>query len=190
MWKRVYSKTFKTQDDYFNTLIKNHNSKANENTIVLFLGDMGQKEFFWVIEKMRGKKILIKGNHDTYSNKIYQEVFDVVLNIPIFLHGRIVASHIPIPVEDGVYNIHGHTHAIKLSKPNYINVCPEHTNYEPVLLKKYIKELGKLKKPNYKFLEEWYADIQTSPKRDDLVLNENGLILVEETKKLKESKSE
>lgn len=185
MFNRYYSKDFKTMEDYHKYLIKVNNTHVHDdNVVVLFLGDIGYLEHFKVIEQMKGYKILIKGNHDTYKDEIYNKYFKEVYDYPLFYHKRIVFSHIPIPVEEGVINVHGHTHAINLAKPNYFNICPEQIGYKPVTVRWVTKKLSLFKKPSYKFLKEWYKDIQVTTERHDLVLNNDKTINVKETEKL------
>ena len=53
---------------------------------------------------------MIKGNHDNRSVNYYKNKFgfEEVYNHPVWFERRIVLSHIPIPVEDDIINIHGH----------------------------------------------------------------------------------
>ena len=184
MFNRVYGKTFETQEEYQKEIIRLWNKTVTgENKIVFLLGDLGQKEAVAkVIPQLRGQKYLIMGNHDTYGKSFYNDLFVEVFDAPVFVGRRCVLSHHPIPVEPGVVNIHGHTHGVSLASDLHFNACPEHHNYTPLLFKKLeLKLIGKLEKPNRKFLQEWYKDIQLSSPREDLVLNEKGIIDVEKT---------
>lgn len=187
MFNRAYSKTFSTKEEYMESVVKNYNQVISNNHRVVFLGDLGNgEELKKYIPKMKGYKILILGNHDKYAKRFYNDLFDEVYSTPIFILPRIVLSHEPIPVEPGVLNLHGHTHAVKLKSDQHINLCIEHTDYKPVRFKQFTGILSNMEKPNRKFLKEWYKDIQiwTGDDREDLVLNEDGLIDVEETIKL------
>ena len=189
VFDKQYSKDFETVEDYHKAIVKNANEKiTNPNAIVLFTGDIGKKEYFEeVLGQIKGRKFLILGNHDNYSKEVYKEYFEEVWNHPIFINRRVVASHIPIPTEPGVLNIHSHTHYIDLDSERHINVCPEKWGYKPILFKKLLGYLNKIEKPNHKFLNEWYADIQRPDSildRDDIILTEDGLIDIEKTKPL------
>lgn len=187
MFNRAYSKTFSTKEEYMESVVKNYNQVISNNHRVVFLGDLGNgEELKKYIPKMKGYKILILGNHDKYAKRFYNDLFDEVYSTPIFILPRIVLSHEPIPVEPGVLNLHGHTHAVKLKSDQHINLCIEHTDYKPVRFKQFTGILSNMEKPNRKFLKEWYKDIQiwTGDDREDLVLHEDGLIDVEETIKL------
>lgn len=51
--------------------IKRINSKVGKNDTIIFLGDIGDVE---CIKKIRGYKILVKGNHDDKGDSYYQRV--------------------------------------------------------------------------------------------------------------------
>lgn len=151
---------------------------TSKDTVVYLLGDVGYKEVIErIVPRLRGYKILILGNHDTYSLEFYKQYFDEVHDTPIYYSKRIVLSHIPIPVEDGILNIHGHTHNIDLVSKFHINASAERINYTPQKMKIYIDMLNKIPKPNYRFLQEWYKDIQIPViGRNEFVLKKDGTI--------------
>lgn len=185
MFNRVYKDTFPTIEAYHEGIIKNWNKKVtSDKDVSLILGDIGRAEVIAdVIPKLRGRKWLILGNHDNYAKSFYEQYFEKVFTAPIFLHDRIVASHHPVPVEEGVINIHGHTHHVKLKSALHFNMCPEWWGYEPIQFKRFERELSKIPRPNRKFLYEWYADIQipNTKDRSDLTLKEDGTIDIEKT---------
>ena len=190
LFQRVYSKTFATVEEYHEAIVERWNKKIpNDNSIVLVLGDLGKKkEIEEILPRLRGRKFLILGNHDTLAKSFYKQFFEEVFTHPVFVSARIVFSHIPIPTEPGVINFHGHTHHVSLKSDRHFNLCPEHYNYTPILFKKLEQKLAKIDKPNYKFLEEWYNDIQFTSipagERDDIVLKQDGTIDVEGSKPL------
>ena len=190
LFQRVYSKDFDTVEDYHNAIIERWNKKIpNENSIVLLLGDLGKAEYIQkIMPKLRGRKFLILGNHDTYAKSFYNKYFEEVFTHPVFVGPRIVFSHIPIPTEPGVINFHGHTHHVYLKSDRHFNLCPEHHNYTPILFKKLEQKLAKIERPDHSFLNEWYADIQLTHskngERDDIILKEDGTIDVEASKPL------
>lgn len=190
LFNKVYSKDFKTLEDYHKAIIENWNKKAtNDDKIVYVIGDVGKKEAIEeIFPKLRGRKILIMGNHDTHAKSFYKKYFEEVYNHPVFVSSRIVLSHIPTPTEPGVINLHGHTHHVFLKSDRHFNLCPEHHDYTPILFKKLERHLGNIPKPNHNFLEEWYKDIQLTNipefERDDIVLREDKTIDVEKSKPL------
>lgn len=180
--------SFKDTKEYIESWIREYNLVVQGDSVVYFLGDLGYKPAIEeIMPKLKGIKVLIKGNHDTYSNEFYKQYFERVYVGPVFTSQRVVLSHIPIPVEEGVLNVHGHTHRIILDSPNHFNACWEVVGLKPLPYKMFEKMVDKLPKPNYKFLEEWYKDIQKPiVERKDLVLKEDGTIDVVKSKEKKD----
>lgn len=179
---------FKDVEDAANHIIQQWNKTVvNDGDVVYLLGDLGSNRELVkkVIPQLRGKIILIAGNHDNYNKQFYNDLFAEVHWKPLYYHDRILLSHIPRVVGPGILNIHGHTHDIYLKSNQHINVSAEAINYTPQPMKRYMKMLGSLPKENIKFLQEWYKDIQISTKpRDDLILKNDGTIDAEESLKL------
>lgn len=107
--------------------------------------DLNHKQFMLALPDC--KKILIRGNHDNKSDTwYYNHGWDFVSEffINTFFGKRFCFSHIPDPPMAGVnYNIHGHTHGNAhrdidvrdyYNKDYHIEIAPELTNYQPVLL--------------------------------------------------------
>lgn len=186
MFDRIYHKYFDTKEDYMAESVKIFNQAVNDDDVVLFLGDLGRLEYAKdIIPMMNGRKVLIKGNHDSFTSEYAMDVmgFEEVYDTPVWYNNRVVFSHIPIPVEPGVLNVHGHTHMIKLKSDWHVNLCPEWWDFRPVsinyILRKYVHNRPK---PSYKFLQEWFKDIQISYQDDAdtrFDLREDGTIIRE-----------
>jgi len=175
---------FESDEQMHEVMVKNYNKViTDKNTRVIWMGDLGEKKFIEeFLPKMRGYKLLILGNHDKYSKAFYEKYFDEVHEGGIFWSKRILISHHPMPVEEGIINIHGHTHLLDVATGRHFNVCVERTGYAPVPMSVFEKELGKMEQPNRRFMQEWYKDIQKpTTKRDDLILTPEGLIDIEKT---------
>ena len=69
--------------------VKRINSKIGKNDTIIFLGDIGNPNW---IKKVRGYKVLIKGNHDVGATK-YREYFDEVYEGGLWIAEKIVISH-------------------------------------------------------------------------------------------------
>ena len=165
MFNRVYSKTFKTKEQYIERTISMFNKIVHPDDITIFLGDIGESDSIGaILNRMNGKKVLLMGNHDSFSmSKAIDLGFDEVYDTPVYYNERLVFSHEPTPTEEGVMNVHGHTHQIKLKSDWHLNLCPEWWNYRPVSIKSILKDYVYNKpKPNRRFLEEWYKDMQIS----------------------------
>lgn len=123
------NRPFKTALDMNNTLIKNWNRVVSNKDIVYHLGDLAlcsNEVLEPIIKVLNGKKILIRGNHDSKSIATYENVgLTVLRNPPILLkeHGLIL-SHIPLPdtsIPGDYINIHGHIHNKLLNEVSYHN---------------------------------------------------------------------
>lgn len=150
---------------------------------IWFLGDMGWPNDFVSekIRKMECHKYMIKGNHDTDSNYYYIEKFGLkeCYDHPVWLNDRIVLSHYPVPVENGVLNIHGHLHGSVIDRKNYINANVHIQDYKLIPMTTIEKMLKKLNAPSKDYLKEWFADIQRPYKSDfriDRILWTDGTI--------------
>jgi len=104
------------------------------NDKVYCLGDMVfRSPHLSIFDRLHGKKVLIKGNHDNLKLSQYSKYFYDVRAYHVL--DRILLSHIPIHPESlGRYrgNVHGHLHANKLDDPRYLCVSVEHTDYKPI----------------------------------------------------------
>lgn len=105
-------------------IIRMHNSVVKPNDVFLFLGDIGESEFFdnnmslhisllsKYCRKLNGQKILIVGNNDTGTDAFYKEIgFCEIYRIPVETQ-HYIFSHGPVEAKDKL-NIHGHIHGSK-----------------------------------------------------------------------------
>lgn len=81
-------------------LVTRYNSTVPDNGICYFLGDMGNTtdDIRKVINRLKGTKVLILGNHDKGTTTMYNCGFDVVLYSGTIYIGdhRITMSHCPL----------------------------------------------------------------------------------------------
>ena len=140
------------------TLMENYNGMVNHDDIVIFLGDVAflkkdnQDLFREFFQCFKGKKFLIKGNHDKLSNEYYKscgfiDVFDYLVV------GRYFLTHYPLVNNTRIEQeqreifrkskcdtiIHGHIHTLPSPHEDNIsrmNVCVDYAPnmYYPVKL--------------------------------------------------------
>ena len=118
---------FETVEEMNEVLIKNWNSVINEGDIVYILGDFcfGNKEMLReIVSQLKGRKILILGNHDRLTKGAYLDVgFETVTKNPMIVDGDFILSHHPLQGDLGrFYNIHGHKHKL----PSEAQFSPKH----------------------------------------------------------------
>lgn len=120
------------------------NSVVKPKDRVYHLGDVViNRKCLQLLDRLNGRKVLIKGNHDIFELDDYAAYFDDIRAYRVFVEHRIIASHIPIhpqSLERWNANVHGHLHANNIMlngltntpDPRYINVSVEQINYTPV----------------------------------------------------------
>lgn len=145
------NRPFNNVNEMNEVLINNWNSVVTNNDIVYHLGDFclaNNEEIKNIFDKLNGKKILIRGNHDRKSVKFYENIGFVVLTKPpiIMEEYKLMLSHHPLQdskILDGYINIHGHIHNKDIdkayNKDKHINISVEVTDFKPVILDEIIK---------------------------------------------------
>ena len=135
---------FKDLREMHFTLVENWNSVVGKKDKVYVLGDVSfnnKPNTKKIIERLRGYKILIMGNHDKRrSRKWWLDVgFDEVIKHPIIYNQFLIFSHEPVYCSNFV-NFHGHLHDNNAPEKVYnyhVNVNVEFNNYTPVCLDNY-----------------------------------------------------
>jgi calcineurin-like phosphoesterase family protein len=126
--------SIKEHDD---CICDNWNSTVRDQDIVYLLGDVGFGDFS-AVRRLRGRKRLILGNHDSPSHPLLVEVFGKRMGVwRMFPEYRCVLTHIPIHLGDTTcgkydYNIHGHIHDNPSPTEKHICVSCEQVDYTPV----------------------------------------------------------
>lgn len=129
-------------------LIWRWNSAIGEQDVVYVLGDFGgaghEAE---LLNQLKGKKYLIKGNHDVKSNEYYRQAgFAEVYDCPIILESFWILSHEPLYVNTNMpyANIFGHVHASPMFRdysPQHYCVSVERTAYAPVSFQEIVEKV-------------------------------------------------
>ena len=142
---------FETVEEMNEVLIKNWNSVINEDDIVYILGDFcfGNKEMLReIVSQLKGRKILILGNHDRLTKGAYLNVgFETVTKNPMIVDEDFILSHHPLQGDLGrFYNIHGHKHKLPSEaqfSPKHFDIGVDDHNFFPHNLDTVIKTLYK-----------------------------------------------
>jgi len=120
---RFKERPFNTQEEMWRVMIDNWNEKVKKSDDVYILGDIGgytlDQMRIEVIDKLRGRKHLILGNHDMLSPDIkrrfveianYKEITDKSSGKSV----KLVLSHYPILIWNEMFNgrvlLYGHLH--------------------------------------------------------------------------------
>ena len=156
------SKTLSIPDDQIdNLIIDNWNKKVTNYDTVFVLGDITFKGLGF-LKLLKGRKILIRGNHDTsYTDDELLEYFDGVYDTlilkdmfsePVFL------CHKPEDARDDMITLNGHVHDVWKYYDNKINVGLECWGMAPVskdVLEEAIDTLKYLDVTNYKIMDDY-----------------------------------
>lgn len=128
-------------EDMDEALVTNWNSVVKDPDRVYLLGDVAiNKRSLDTLGRLKGRKVLVKGNHDIFKLKDYLPYFDDIRACVVKKGGdgnKVIMTHIPIhPDSLGRFgtNIHGHLHSNKIDDPRYICVSVEQINFTPKLL--------------------------------------------------------
>lgn len=118
-------------------MIRRWNSVVRPFDKVYHLGDVViRKENIRILDRLNGKKRLIRGNHDIFPLDLYAAYFDNIYGVRVL--DEVILSHIPLHADSVTErfgtNVHGHLHANDIPSGLYLNVCVEHLDYTPMPL--------------------------------------------------------
>ena len=139
---RYCNRPFTSTEEMDKVIIQNWNKVVSNKDIVIHLGDvgMGGKDYIKnIISQLNGKKILIKGNHDNYSDEFYREAgFHTVSRFPIIYNNFFIMSHAPLQLSETTpyFNCYGHVHNDEKYRDAATSkcFCVERTGYQPQFL--------------------------------------------------------
>lgn len=148
-------RVFKNITEHDEFIIEQHNKVVSPKDRWYCLGDLTfHNKYLHLVGRMNGRKVLIKGNHDTLKLSQYAEYFDDIRACHVL--DKMILTHIPIHTESlGRFpiNVHGHLHANRVMAAfgarvdeRYQSVCMEQLDdYTPISLEQLklrIKNLG------------------------------------------------
>lgn len=129
-------------------LISNWNNVVDDQDRVYVLGDVAfTKKALWPLKVLKGRKVLVKGNHDTEKLSVYSELFDDIRACVV--KKGFIMTHIPIhpaSLSRWQFNVHGHLHSNVVMDGNtpderYINVSVEQIDYTPLDLQTILNKI-------------------------------------------------
>jgi calcineurin-like phosphoesterase family protein len=147
-------RTFNSVEDMDEHMIAMHNDTVKPSDTCWFGGDVAiNRRFLKHVQRLNGRKRLVLGNHDIFSNKDYINAgFEDLHAFRKF--DDFVLTHIPVHPDNLTtrwnVNVHGHTHGNSMRLPRGINaktgqilysdkldprfvcVCVEQINYTPI----------------------------------------------------------
>lgn len=142
---QICNRPFENLEEMHNKMITKWNNKITDEDTVYILGDlsfkMNKQDIIKILRQLKGKKVLIKGNHDKYAGqRDFDECFEKVCDYLQISEDKqqIILSHYPIIDYAGMYYgakmIYGHIHNKYIPHKDMYCVSVECINYEPVTL--------------------------------------------------------
>lgn len=132
---------FKTVEEMNNYMVFRWNELVSSEDTVIVNGDFAcgtEEELVEVGKCLKGKKVLVRGNHDTMPDEVYYAAgFDKVYDYPILVNEFFLVSHEPLFVQrNGVFanvfaHVHDHPAYVTASSRSYCTSV-ERNGYVPV----------------------------------------------------------
>ena len=120
-------------------MIARWNSVVRPRDKVYHVGDVAmRKHQLAILNRLNGRKRLVRGNHDIFPTKFYLPYFEDIYGVRVF--EDMILSHFPLhpeSVKERWHNVHGHVHnnvPFDHFGPKYFNACVEYHNYTPIAL--------------------------------------------------------
>lgn len=149
----MQNRPFQNVEEMNQTITNNYNSMVNKDDTVYILGDICHRlrveEANNLISKLKGRKILITGNHDKkYDERLFEGIYDFKT---VSLYGEYFAlMHYPMlswpKSYHGSYQLHGHIHACsdynlqnKMNEIRRYDVGVDANDFYPVSVEQIIK---------------------------------------------------
>jgi calcineurin-like phosphoesterase family protein len=140
---------FDSVEEMDETMVANWNAVVGPRDTVYHLGDVViPRASLKILDRLNGRKILVRGNHDQGPLKDFSRYFEDVRGA--FFHpgdstmrGGLIFTHIPVHPSclTGHYlgNVHGHLHCHQIITDGevdrrYYNCCVERNDFTPVPL--------------------------------------------------------
>ena len=133
------NRPFSSVEEMDEEMIRRWNEVVGEEDLVYHLGDFserGREKSY--LERLKGRVILIRGNHDVLTNREYREMgFEEVYDMPVIKDEFWILSHKPIYVNQNMpyANLFGHVHASPIYRTfssHHYCVSAERVQYCPV----------------------------------------------------------
>lgn len=136
---------YQTIDEMHQDIIEKWNKKITNGDTVYILGDIsirGKKEdLIALVARLKGRKVLVKGNHDDISDYRYKQLFSEICDykeVSDSFEGKtykLVLCHYPILMWNGQHRgsilLYGHTHRSEEEK--FFQQCIAYLNENSVI---------------------------------------------------------
>lgn len=142
----VDGRGFETMFDMHETIVRNWNSAVDEEDEIYILGDLsfGKGVETWeLLNKLKGKLILIEGNHDFHyldDREFVDSIFDeIVYYSEVENSGRkVILSHYPMPMYNKQFSTDKNGSANTFMLYGHV-----HNTYDEYLINRFINDVAK-----------------------------------------------
>ena len=141
---------FDSVEEMDETMVERWNATVGKTDTIYHLGDVIiPRKSLPILERLNGRKILVKGNHDQHVKlsewaKYFEDVRGAFFHPgDSTMRGGLIFTHVPVHPSclSGHYlgNVHGHLHCHQIIDDGkvdkrYYNACVERHNFYPVAL--------------------------------------------------------
>jgi len=127
-------RAFANAEEMDEAMVRNWNTVVRPHDKVYHLGDVViQRASLRIMDRLNGKKRLIRGNHDVFHTEDYLAYFDEIYGVRVL--DDMILSHIPLHPDNITErfgtNVHGHLHDKEMPDGRYLSVCVEMIDYTP-----------------------------------------------------------
>lgn len=133
--KNYDGRPFKSLEEMHESILKRWNEKITNGDTVYILGDIGMRGrndlLIALVARLKGRKILIQGNHDDLSDYRFKQLFSEIYDYKEISESfagksyKLVLSHYPILMWNGQHKgsilLYGHTHVTR--EDEYFQRC-------------------------------------------------------------------
>lgn len=145
---RYENRPFESAEAMNREIVSRWNGVVREEDEVYVLGDFGAAgQEALMLDRLKGKKYLVKGNHDTESNQYYRDAgFAEVYDHPVIIEDFWILSHEPLYVNTNMpyANLFGHVHnspIIKTFSRQHYCVSVERIGYTPISMDEIVRRI-------------------------------------------------
>ena len=116
---------FENTSEMHNYVLEEWNKEITNGDTVYILGDLSLRgkndELIALVAQLKGRKVLVKGNHDDISDYRYKQLFSEIVDYKEIIDSfdgktyKLILRHYPILMWNGQHNgsilLYGHTHS-------------------------------------------------------------------------------
>lgn len=127
-------RTFSSVDEMDEHMVECWNKVVSDSDIVYHLGDVFFGQGHVHLSRLKGRKRLILGNHDTAKSEHLIKNFQKIMVWRMFPELNCLLTHVPVhksALYKTKYNLHGHVHLNSLEEKEYINCSAEVLDFTP-----------------------------------------------------------